>query len=52
MGELWVGTARGHRSFVFVTIGTGVGGGIVIDGHVVGGVMGAGGENRPFVHES
>lgn len=44
MGELWVGTARGHRSFVFVTIGTGVGGGIVIDGHVVGGVMGAGGE--------
>lgn len=44
MGELWVGTARGYRSFVFVTIGTGVGGGIVIDGHVVGGVMGAGGE--------
>lgn len=44
MGELWVGTARGRKSFVFVTIGTGVGGGIVVDGRVVGGTLGAGGE--------
>ena len=44
MGELWAGTARGRQSCVFVTIGTGVGGGIVVDGHVVSGVAGAGGE--------
>lgn len=44
MGELWAGSAHGARSFVFVTIGTGVGGGVVIDGRVVAGVVGAGGE--------
>ena len=44
MGELWAGSARGNRSFVFVTLGTGVGGGVVIDGSVVSGVVGAGGE--------
>ena len=44
MGELWAGSARGHASFVFVTIGTGVGGGVVVDGHVVSGGVGAGGE--------
>ena len=44
MGELWAGAARGRKSCVFVTIGTGVGGGIVVDGHVVSGVAGAGGE--------
>ncbi len=44
MGELWAGTAKGFKSFVFVTIGTGVGGGVVVDGHVVSGGVGAGGE--------
>ena len=44
MGELWAGAARGRTSCVFVTIGTGVGGGIVVDGHVVSGIAGAGGE--------
>ena len=44
MGELWAGAARGRKSCVIVTIGTGVGGGIVVDGHVVSGVAGAGGE--------
>lgn len=44
MGELWAGTAKGRLNVVFVTIGTGVGGGIVVDGHVVSGAMGAGGE--------
>ncbi len=44
MGEIWAGAAKGRRTCVFVTIGTGVGGGIVVDGHVVAGVRGAGGE--------
>lgn len=44
MGEIWAGTARGKKNCVFVTIGTGVGGGIVVDGKVVSGAFGAGGE--------
>lgn len=44
MGELWTGAAKGRASLVFVTIGTGVGGGVVIDGKVVAGAFGAGGE--------
>lgn len=44
MGELWQGSARGARNMVLVTIGTGVGGGVVVDGNVIAGVHGAGGE--------
>lgn len=44
MGELWAGAAKGSTSLVFVTLGTGVGGGVVIDGKVVAGAFGAGGE--------
>ena len=44
LGELWRGAARGYRSSVLVTIGTGVGGGVIVDGKVVGGANGAGGE--------
>lgn len=44
MGELWLGSAAGYSSMVFVTLGTGVGGGVVIDGNIVSGVVGAGGE--------
>lgn len=44
MGELWRGSAAGHRSMVMVTIGTGLGGGVVVDGDVVDGAFGAGGE--------
>jgi glucokinase len=43
-GELWQGSAKGERSFVFVTLGTGVGGGVVVDGKLVLGKHGAGGE--------
>ena len=32
VGEMWQGAARGHRSIVCVTLGTGVGGGIILDG--------------------
>ncbi|WP_102337976.1 ROK family protein [Collinsella provencensis] len=44
MGELWRGSAEGHRSMVMVTIGTGLGGGVVLNGDVVDGAFGAGGE--------
>lgn len=44
MGEVWRGSARGHRSMVMVTIGTGLGGGVVVNGDVIDGAFGAGGE--------
>lgn len=43
-GELWRGSAQGERSFILVTLGTGVGGGVVCDGKLVPGKHGAGGE--------
>lgn len=44
LGECWKGSGHGCKNLVLVTLGTGVGGGIVIDGHVIHGVHGAGGE--------
>lgn len=44
MGELWRGSAKGRRSMVMVTIGTGLGGGVVVNGDVIDGAFGAGGE--------
>ncbi len=44
LGEMWQGGGRGHRNLVFVTLGTGVGGGVIIDGRVLSGAHGAGGE--------
>ena len=44
LGELWKGTAKGISSFVMITLGTGVGGGVVIGGRLVSGAFGAGGE--------
>ena len=44
LGEIWMGAAKGCRSAVMVTLGTGVGGGVVINGHVIAGVHGLGGE--------
>ena len=43
MGEAWLGSAKGVQNVVMVTIGTGVGGGVIINGDVVSGVVGAGG---------
>ena len=42
LGECWKGA--GNDNMVFVTLGTGVGGGIVCGGKIVAGVHGAGGE--------
>lgn len=44
LGESWQGAARGHRSSVTVTLGTGIGGGIVIDNKLFSGSAGAAGE--------
>ena len=44
LGEMWRGSALGHRSMALVTLGTGIGAGVVIDGKVIGGANGAGGE--------
>ncbi len=44
LGEQWQGGGRGFQNLVMVTLGTGVGGGILLNGRVVPGVHGAGGE--------
>lgn len=44
LGEMWQGAGVGTKNMVMVTLGTGVGGGVIVDGHVVAGATGAGGE--------
>ncbi|HYO25425.1 MAG TPA: ROK family protein [Lacipirellulaceae bacterium] len=43
-GEFWHGAARDYRSLVLFTMGTGIGGGIVVDDMLIEGVHSAGGE--------
>jgi glucokinase len=43
-GEYWVGSAKGHSSVALLTMGTGVGCGIIINGFSVDGAIGYGGE--------
>lgn len=44
LGEMWQGGGKGYANVVMVTLGTGVGGGIIVDGKIVTGATGAGGE--------
>lgn len=44
LGEMWKGGAAGYNNVVMVTLGTGVGGGIIIGGRILTGSNGAGGE--------
>lgn len=44
LGEQWKGGGAGARNIIMVTLGTGVGGGIIVDGKIVPGFHGAGGE--------
>ena len=44
LGEWWLGAARGVRHLAGVTLGTGIGGGLVIDGRIVHGASGVAGE--------
>lgn len=43
-GEMWQGGGKGYQDIVMVTLGTGVGGGIILGGKMLAGVNGAGGE--------
>lgn len=44
LGEFWKGGGQGCENMVFVTLGTGVGGGIVVDGRLLHGSNGSGAE--------
>lgn len=44
LGEAWKGGGQGCENMVFITLGTGVGGGIILHGRPISGVHGAGGE--------
>ena len=44
LGEFYFGAARGVRNFIYITLSTGIGGGIVIDGKIYTGAIGAAGE--------
>lgn len=44
LGEMWQGGGSGEQNMVMVTLGTGVGGGVIVNGKVVTGAHGAGGE--------
>lgn len=51
LGEMWKGAGEGARNLVFVTLGTGVGGGMVFDGAVAVGRNGGAGEIGHIVVE-
>lgn len=44
LGEAWMGAGKGYKNIVMVTLGTGIGGGVIINGKVVSGTTGAAGE--------
>ncbi|WP_032510517.1 ROK family glucokinase [Streptococcus suis] len=44
LGEQWVGAGNNNPNVVFMTLGTGVGGGVIAAGNLIRGVKGAGGE--------
>jgi glucokinase len=44
LGEFYFGAARGARNFIYITLSTGIGGGIVIDGEIYSGAIGVAGE--------
>lgn len=53
LGELWQGGGRGSQDMVMITLGTGVGGGIILGGRILAGRHGAAGEigHMPVVYE-
>ena len=44
LGEMWQGGGKGYQDIVMVTLGTGVGGGVILNGKILAGVNGAAGE--------
>lgn len=43
-GEMWQGGGKGYKNLVAVTLGTGVGGGIIVNGKILNGAVGGAGE--------
>lgn len=48
LGEQWKGAAKGHKNVFMITLGTGIGGGLVINEQIVNGVGGGAGEIGHF----
>ncbi len=44
LGEMWLGAGNGQKNMIMVTLGTGVGGGVIVGGKMLVGQNGAGGE--------
>lgn len=44
LGEMWQGGGRGYKNVIMVTLGTGVGGGVIVNGNIITGTRGAAGE--------
>jgi glucokinase len=44
LGEMWQGSGRGYKNLVMITLGTGIGGGVIIEEQIVQGLFGAAGE--------
>lgn len=44
LGEMWQGGGKGYKNLIMVTLGTGVGGGVIINGEILTGSNGAAGE--------
>lgn len=53
MGEMWQGSGKDHQNLVMITIGTGIGGGVIINRRLVPGLFGAAGEfgHMPIIPE-
>ncbi|WAA11460.1 ROK family glucokinase [Fervidibacillus halotolerans] len=43
-GEMWLGSGKDLKNMICITLGTGVGGGIIVNGEIVSGSNGGGGE--------
>lgn len=44
LGEMWQGGGKGYLDVVLITLGTGVGGGVIVNGKIIAGAHGIGGE--------
>jgi ROK family protein (putative glucokinase) len=44
LGEMWKGGGIGYQNLVMITLGTGIGGGVIYNGHIVTGSNGSAGE--------
>lgn len=57
LGEVWMGNAKNCKDAIFLAVGTGIGAGILTDGHVlhgtgnIAGAVGWMGLNKPFLYE-